>query len=472
MTPQPFVDEVRECRQVQSVWQESTVQHRLRCVKRFRHLLVDAADELMAAVENDVARPPGEVIGSDVLPLAAAAKYLEQKAAAILAPRRVQSPPLYLIGQKDTVYRRPWGVVGIIGTWNYPLFLNGIQLLQALTAGNGVLWKPSEFGSRSAILIGKLLNGGGFPRGLVQLLPSDRAAGPRLVESDIDHLVFTGSASVGRKIAVRLAERMIPSTLELSGIDAMFVLDDADVELAARAAWFGFTLNRGQTCLGVRRVFVQQKVHDAFVGALRLQVENASLMPLVAQQQAEHAQLLIEDAAAKGATVLKPGQCHGWAAGHCAPHIILNAKSTMRLFQEECFAPLTGVLPFDSLDEALAMDSQCAFALGASIFTRDSNRAAQLAAQLRAGMVAVNDVIVPVMHPATPFGGRGASGWGTTQGAEGLLAMTTAQVVSQRRGKFRPHLAGTSPRLERLLRRMLALTHGRNPWQRFRGMLG
>src|SRR5205085_11390473 len=106
-------------------------------------------------------------------------------------------------------------------------------------------------------------------------------------------------------------------------------------------------------------------------------------------------------------------------------------------------APVCAVLPFDGPAEALRLEAQCPYALGASVFTRSPARAAQLAAQLRAGMVTVNDVIVPTAHPATPFGGRGASGWGVTQGAEGLLAMTVPQVVSVRGGTFRPHYDGT-----------------------------
>src|SRR5205814_5216032 len=128
--------------------------------------------------------------------------------------------------------------------------------------------------------------------------------------------------AIGRKIAVRLAERMIPSTLELSGVDAMFVLNDADVELAARAAWFGVTLNRGQTCLAVRRIFVQSGVYDAFVTALRPMVDNAAPMPLVTQAQVDQAQQFINDAVAKGGSPLKPTHLNEWALKECSPHII------------------------------------------------------------------------------------------------------------------------------------------------------
>src|SRR5262249_26562331 len=154
----------------------------------------------------------------------------------LLRPRRVswRLRPAWLWGQNDTVYRRPRGIVGIIGTWNYPLFLNGTQIVQSLTAGNGVLWKPSEVAPARAAALRKVLQQAGFPEGLIQVLPATREAGQSLTDAEVDHVVFTGSANVGERIAAHLGGRLISSTLELSGCDAQIVLDDADVNLAAR----------------------------------------------------------------------------------------------------------------------------------------------------------------------------------------------------------------------------------------------
>src|SRR5262249_30069935 len=145
---------------------------------------------------------------------------------------------------------------GIIGTWNYPVLLNGVQIVQALTAGNGVLWKPSEVAPASAAALGGLFKQAGFPEGVLHVLPATREGGRALAEAEIDHVVFTGAEPTGRQLAAALGRRLVTSTLELSGCDAMFVLDDADVSMAVRAAWWGATLNRGQTCLAVRRAFV------------------------------------------------------------------------------------------------------------------------------------------------------------------------------------------------------------------------
>jgi aldehyde dehydrogenase (NAD+) len=140
----------------------------------------------------------------------------------------------------------------------------------------------------------------------------------------------------------------------------------------------------------------------------------------------------------------------------------------MALCREAPFAPVLAVLPFDDLEVALAMEAQCPFALAASVFTRRPEQACHLAARLRAGMVTVNDVVAPTAHPATPFGGRGASGWGATQGAEGLLEMTVPQVVSVRGGNFRPHYDAAAGQGE-LVRGLLESAHAPGLWARLRG---
>lgn len=438
---------------------------------------MDECDRICAAVAQDVGKTAEEVIGGEVLPTADALRFLERQATSLLTPRRVprSQRPIWLWGQSDTVFHRPRGVVGVIGTWNYPVFLNAVQIGQALTAGNAVLWKPSEVAPASARLLHDLFMRAGFPASLFQVLEPTRENGELLLEADIDHLVFTGSAAVGRKIARRLGERLISSTLELSGIDAQFVLDDADLDLSVAAAWFGATVNRGQTCIAVRRVFVDSRLYDDFCKSL---ADRAFPSLRLAQPgQAEQATRLVQDAVATGARVLngQDGQFGGKQATEWKPTILADARPGMALCQEASFAPLMALFRFNNLDEALAMERQCPFALGASVFTRQPQRALELAARLRPGMITVNDVIAPTAHPATPFGGRAQSGWGVTQGAEGLLEMTVPQVVSVRTNRYRPHYdlaAGQGGGQEKLVRGLLEATHGPTLLRRLRGWAG
>lgn len=154
------------------------------------------------------------------------------------------------------------------------------------------------------------------------------------------------------------------------------------------------------------------------------------------------------------------------------PSVIADATPEMAVCREDCFAPLMAVLPFDTPGDALCMDAACQFGLSSSIFSRDTQTAKQFADQLRTGSTCINDVVAPTAHPATPFGGRGQSGWGETQGADGLLAMTVPQVVSVRGGKFRPHYeptGGPGGPLHQMLKGILAWRHAPRFGERFLG---
>jgi acyl-CoA reductase-like NAD-dependent aldehyde dehydrogenase len=430
-------------RSAQDEWSRRSVADRLKPIRELRHLLAERADEICEVVGSEIGRPAVEVVGTELLPSAAALKFLEQHAARILKPRTIRWRPLWLAGSRDAVHHRPWGVVGIIGTWNYPIFLNLVQMAQALVAGNAVRWKPSEVAARTADLTHQLFLDAGFPASLIEMMPATREGGARLAESDVDYVVFTGSDRVGRTLAARLGERLIPSTLELSGIDAMFVLEDADVKLAARAAYFGFTLNRGQTCIAVRRIFVHRSRMAEFEAILKPMVETAP-----------------------------PGKLASGKEVRPIVHFIATIDEA--ICREVAFHPEAAVVPFDTIDSAVSLAASSDFGLSASIFSKNTANARELASRIRTGSVVINDVLAPTAHPGTPFGGRGSSGWGVTQGDEGLLAMTVPQVVTVRKGGFRPHLdeaVKPDPATRTILTGLLKATHGRGFGSRLRGVL-
>ncbi|VTR91809.1 succinate-semialdehyde dehydrogenase : Aldehyde dehydrogenase OS=Bacillus simplex GN=BN1180_01740 PE=4 SV=1: Aldedh: Aldedh [Gemmata massiliana] len=513
----PFTTELALARRAQESWTKRSVRDRLRLVRNLRALIVERVADISAAIHADIARPAIEIIGSEILPCTSALKFLEKRAARILAPRRVSGwdCPVWLMGNRDTIHYRPWGVVGIIGTWNYPVHLNVGQIAFALVAGNAVLWKPSENTPRTTKVIHQLFNDAGFSPDLLQTLPHTREAGPQLTETDVDYMVFTGSDTVGRKLATRLGERLIPSTLELSGCDAMFVFADADIEMAAKGVWFGLTLNHGQTCVAVRRVFVQRAKYDALVAALKPLVERAAPMSLVMESQHTQASRLIQDAVKRGASVLgepnsteepnpltpfpkkeggtepssalSPSPCSGprealltgpeskggGVGEGLKPTLLLHTPADAAICREACFAPVAAVIPFDTAEDALAIANQSPFGLSASVFSADVAVAQEFAARVPSGSVVINDVLAPTAHPATPFGGRGASGWGVTQGPEGLLAMTVPQVVTVHKGTFRPHLddaVNPDPATIDLLHGLIRLTHARRLRERLGGL--
>jgi aldehyde dehydrogenase (NAD+) len=257
--------------------------------------------------------------------------------------------------------------------------------------------------------------------------------------------------------------------LELSGVDAAFVLPDADIDLAVKSTWYGATLNAGQTCMACRRVFVHRTLYEPFVAKLSGLVENASPCRLVLPQQVDHYQRILQDARSRGARV-----CSATAVcepPQVCPAAVCDATPDMAICREAVFAPVLAVMSYESIEQAVSMDQFCPYGLTAAIFTREHRGISELASLLRVGAVVVNDVIVPTAHPATPFGGRGRSGWGVTQGEDGLLAMTVPQVVTTRSGTYRPHLQTDQlVSAGHAVRGLLQLSHGRKWSDRVRGL--
>jgi acyl-CoA reductase-like NAD-dependent aldehyde dehydrogenase len=309
----------------------------------------------------------------------------------------------------------------------------------------------------------------GFPEGLIQRLPATREAGRELAEADVDHVVFTGHVGTGRVLAATLGRRLVSSALELSGHDAQVLLDDADMALAARAAWFGVTLNRGQTCLAVRRAFVPRDLQSSFLDCMSRLAAGSAPVRLVAPAQASAVEPLIQEALAEGARLLAP-VADSLPPGFFQPNVLADVRPHMAICKEAIFVPLLAVLPYDRLEEVLAAEEQCPFALGASIFSQNPTRAKRLAAHFKAGVVSINDVLSASAHPATPLAARKASGWGVTQGAEGLLEMTVPQVVSVRYGSSRPHYEPLAPQRP-ILEAVLQADHAATWRQRARALL-
>jgi len=438
--PLPFHHETSACRLQQAAWKEVTVSDRLRCVRAFRHHLAEHQERISRTIEADVGKSLRDGLVADVLPLAELCRFLERRADGILRPYRSSwwDRPFFLFGQQDWVYRQPRGLVGIVGTWNLPFMINGMQMVQALVAGNGVLFKPSELAPQSAVLLTELIRLSGFPEGLVQRLPATREAGVQLAQADIDHMMFTGHSSTGRTVATSLGQRLVTSTLELSGSDPLVLLPDGDVELAARGAWFGATINDGQACIGIRRAFVPRACLSTFLEVLRPIVSEANPVRTVMPEQVSFAARVVEDACASGASLLRrsgppPGD------GKIQPAVLVDISADALLFRESLFAPLLGVIPYENIDEVLAINQRCPFGLGASVFSGNRASAMALASRLKCGFVCVNDVIAPAGNPAIPFGGRGASGWGVTKGREGLLELTVPQVLSLMPSRRQPY---------------------------------
>lgn len=445
-------------RVAQAAWSATPLAERLAVVRRFRHLLAAGAADLAELMRWTAGRPAAETLTAEVLPLADACRFLEKEAPALLRPRSLgrAGQPLWLRGTQTAIYREALGVVLILGPANYPLFLPGVQTVQALTAGNAVLLKPGIGTIAVARRLAELLLAAGLDRRLLQVLPEATASAHEAIAGGVDKVFLTGSAQTGIEVLPELAGTLTPAVVELSGCDAAFVREDADLDLVCRALAFAFRLKNGQTCIAPRRILVARAVAAEL--EKRLVALGEEIGPLaVPPRSALAAAWLVADAVQQGAR-LCAGQISTEDA-RLAPVVVADASPDMALLQEDVFAPVVALVPVEDDEHALAIAARCPYALGATVFGGEPGASA-LARRIRAGVVTINDVIAPTADPRLPFGGRGRSGFGVTRGAEGLLEMTALKAVCTHHGKRHPHLAPTRDGDENLFLAYLRAVHG------------
>ncbi len=443
-------------RAASSAWHARGAPGRLAVIGRFRRLLAGRAVEVARLA--CAWRSTADTLTAEILPLLEAARFLERRAAGLLAPVRLGSAgrPLWLAGVEQVVIRAPFGAVLILGPSNYPLMLPGIQALQALAAGNAVAWKPGRGGAAAASSMAALLFEAGLPTDLLDIAGEDDAAGERLASSGFDRIVLTGSAATGRAVLARAAESLTPCTVELSGADPVFVLSGADPDLVIASLAYGLRLNGGATCIAPRRVIVQRPAASWL--ERRLAASITGLPPAaVAPRALEALRSLAADAIARGArpigAVPEPG------APAMAPLLLADTPHDPALLTRDIFAPWLALVPVENIDAAVTVEQSSRLALGASIFGPVA-AARAVADLLPAGNVTINDLIVPTADPRLGFGGTRDSGFGTTRGPEGLLEMTRLRTISVRRQRgFRPHLQPPRPDDERRMAGLIALLH-------------
>lgn len=412
-------------------------------VRAFRLRLAAHLDALAQAVGEELARPRWQTLTGELWPLLSACRWLERRGAGVLATSSrgggfLQGGFLGL-GRRVRLAREPLGRVAIIATWNYPVQLLGIQLAQAVFAGNRVVVKPSENAPRSQALLLSLARAAladvGMDAATIDATEPTRAAGERLLlESCFDHVIFTGSTAVGRAIAQRLAPSLTPSTLELSGRDSAFVLEGADVELAASALFGALCMNAGQTCMAPRRVLVERAAYQPFLLALAALAAGAKPVRLISEHAAADLYAQCLRSLAQGARTLQ-GVVEPPRGRVMRPVVLVDCPAGADLVAGAHFGPAMAVVPVESVREAIGLHAACDQHLATSIFG-PASRAPQLAAELSSkgltgGVVTINDVIAPTGLAGVSISGRGPSGWGVSRGAEGLLAMTRPVQVTQ-----------------------------------------
>jgi acyl-CoA reductase-like NAD-dependent aldehyde dehydrogenase len=429
-TPEAVQKAVDDMRYAFPEWSGKSVKERVRILRKFQALLIDKRDEITEVINQDCGKSRQDALIELFISVDMLAQYCAQ-APKWLKRKRVSSG-LYLL-KKCFVEYKPHGVVAVIAPWNYPLTLALPPMLAALLAGNTVVLKPSEVTAATGVFIERLIGQVPELAPFVRVVHGDGKVGAALTQAKPDFIFLTGSTPTGRKVMQTAADSLTPVALELGGKDAMIVLEDADLEAAAQWGAWGAFFNAGQTCMAVERVYVVESKYDEFV---KLAVKHAkkfmtgyttelnttySMGPVSDPRQVKTIDRHLEDALAKGATLLTGGKEQGMFYD---PMVLVNVDHSMLLMRDETFGPLLPIMKVRDEAEAIRMANDNAYGLCGSVWSRDENHAKKVADQIQAAAVIVNDCMAQFGIPMLPFGGVKDSGFGRTHGQEGLMQFT------------------------------------------------
>jgi len=427
---------VGEARIAYEAWSTLPFAARAEHLKRVRDLLLDRLDDVVDTICAETGKLPAEALTTEVLVVCETISYYAKNGERFLRPEKVSTG---LMSHK-TAHRRfePMGVVGVISPWNYPLTLAMTPTLTALFAGNTVVLKPSEVTPLIGRLVGDIFEQVGGHPDIVKVVTGGGSTGEALVRSGVAKVCFTGSVRTGKRVMAAAADSLTPVLLELGGKDPFVVCADADLDRAAGGAVWGAFQNSGQTCMSVERVYVVDEVYEAFVekvvakaSAIRQGVgEGNDIGSMTFPPQVETVERHLADAVERGATVRTggrrvPGRDGLWFE----PTVLTEVDHSMDIMRDETFGPVLPIMRVRDEAEALAMANDSVYGLNSSVWTGDAEHGRKLAAQVHAGNVCVNDVIISYGVPGLPFGGVKDSGIGRVHGPDGLRAFTHAKSV-------------------------------------------
>jgi coniferyl-aldehyde dehydrogenase len=443
---------------------------RITALESLRDAVREHQDAIVAAIDEDFGgRAAEETLLLELFPLLDEIRNARRHLRGWMKPRAVR-PAWFLLPGRARVQYQPLGVVGVIGAWNYQLLLSLSPIVGALAAGNHVIVKPSEITPRTAALIARIL-AERFPRAYVAGVTGGVELATAFSALPFDHLVFTGSTRVGKLVMRAASEHLTPVTLELGGKSPVIVHRDAPLDRAAERIMSGKLYNAGQTCVAPDYALVPRDRVDAFVAAAR--DVTAAMYPrlvgtrdytrIVTRAHWERLHRLTEEARARGARVesVNPAteRCDAESKVF-PPTFVVAPPDDLEVMQEEIFGPVLPVVPYDTVDEAIAYVNARPRPLALYYFDVDARRADDVLARTTSGTAAVNDVVVQLAQDNLPFGGVGPSGMGHYHGFDGF------QTFSKKKGVFLQSRFGSGkllrpPYTERtrsLLRTLLRLT--------------
>ena len=463
--PEDVALAVERARDAAQWWGALSFDERAEHLLTWRSVITRRIAQLAALSRSETGKPIADAqleIALAIDHVAWAAKHAKK----VLGPQNVSSG-LVMANQKSTVEYKPLGVVGVIGPWNYPVFTPMGSIAYALAAGNTVVFKPSEYTPGVGVWLAETLSEvvGGIP--VLQAVTGLGPTGAALCTSGVDKLAFTGSTATGKKVMAACAERLTPVVIEAGGKDSLIVDQDANIAKAAEAALWGGMSNAGQTCIGTERVYVHERVFDAFVAEITEQAQGlraggdagAHIGPITMPSQVDVIRGHVQDALDRGATAVVGG-IDAVGERFVQPTILTHVPETSTAITEETFGPTLAINPVRDMDEAVRLTNAGKYGLAGAVFSKRNGM--EIARRIRSGMTSVNGIITFAGVPGLPFGGVGESGFGRIHGPDGLKEFTYAKAITRQR--YAPPLNLTSfkrtVRDEKGLNLIVTLLHG------------
>ncbi|MCG5464529.1 aldehyde dehydrogenase family protein [Micromonospora sp. MED01] len=404
---------------------------------RWRALLAKRIEQLAELVHVEGGKPVADAI-VEIVTAIEHIDWAARNAGRVLGPRRVRSR-LILAEFSGHLEYQPYGVVGVIGPWNYPVFTPIGSAAYALAAGNAVVLKPSEY----TPAVGQWL-----VDSFAEVVPEQPVftavhglgdVGAALCRSGVNKLAFTGSTATARKVMAACAETLTPVLIEGGGKDAMIVDSDADLDAAAEACVWGGMTNAGQTCIGIERVYAVDAVFDTFVdkvvtraGRLTVGPEGTDIGPITMPKQIDVIRRHIDAAITSGGRAVLGGPS-AVQPPYVHPTVLVDVPEESAAVREETFGPTLTISRVRDADEAVARANALSYGLGGSVFGR--RRAVAIARRLRSGMASINSTLTFAGMSTLPFGGVGDSGFGRIHGEDGLREFGRAKAITRRRAR-------------------------------------
>ena len=453
---------VARARAATIAWQALGFKGRRKILLEWGSILTKRLDELGDLISRETGKPKGDAVLEATLAighLSWAAKNAEK-----FLGKSSRNPGLLMFNMAAHVEHSPYGVVGVIGPWNYPVFTPMGSIAYSLASGNTVVFKPSEYTPGVGHWLGETFREVAPFADIFAVVTGLPDTGRALTASAIDKLAFTGSTRTAKKVAAACAERMVPVVLECGGKDPIIVAADADIKRAAEYSLWSAMSNAGQTCIGAERVYVEDSVADAYISEIKIQastiVAGKNYGPATMPSQLNVIQGHIDDAAAKGAKFLI-GSVDSVKAPYVSPTIMLDVPENSTAMTEETFGPTLAINRVASIDEAIRLSNASRYGLAASVWSKRNGE--KIASQLNCGMVSINSVIAFAAIASLPFGGVKDSGYGRIHGEEGLKEFTYARAVVRER--FRIPIAFTTFKRTKFadgfIKSMIKLLHSR-----------